>query len=120
VHLLGARAYAELPDVLRGADAAMIPYAVNELTSSVFPMKVYEYLSAGLPVVATPLPSLEGVEGVTIASGAPELAERLSRLVEEDDRERRAARSALAARHSWDTRLEEIAAAFERLPERGA
>jgi glycosyltransferase involved in cell wall biosynthesis len=116
VHLLGARAYAELPSVLRGAAAAMIPYAVNELTSSVFPMKVYEYLSAGLPVVATPLPSLEEVDGVAIAVGAEEFAERLSRLIEGDDRDRRAARSALAARHSWDTRLEEIAAAFERLP----
>jgi glycosyltransferase involved in cell wall biosynthesis len=120
LHLLGARAYAELPGVLHGAAAAMIPYAVNELTSSIFPMKVYEYLSAGLPVVATPLPSLEGVEGVTIASGAEEFAERLSELIEGDDGERRAARSALAARHSWDTRLEEIAAALERLPEKAA
>jgi glycosyltransferase involved in cell wall biosynthesis len=83
-------------------------------------MKVYEYLSAGLPVVAAPLPSLEGVEGVTIAAGAEEFAERLSELVDGDDPDRRAARSALAARHSWDTRLEEIAAAFERLPETAA
>ena len=46
--------------VLRGADAGLIPYARNELTDSIFPMKVYEYLAAGLPVVATPLPSLTG------------------------------------------------------------
>ncbi len=47
-----------------GADAGLIPYARNELTNSIFPMKVYEYLAAGLPVVATPLPALEGVEEV--------------------------------------------------------
>ena len=39
--------------MLRGADAALIPYALNELTDGIFPMKVYEYLAAGLPVVAT-------------------------------------------------------------------
>ena len=60
VHLLGARPYAALPDVLRGADAALVPYAINDLTRSVFPMKVYEYLAAGLPVVTTPLPALAG------------------------------------------------------------
>ena len=67
VHLLGLRAYDALPDVLRGADAALIPYSLNELTASIFPMKVYEYLAAGLPVVATPLPSLRGVEGIVTA-----------------------------------------------------
>ena len=40
----GARPYAALPEVLRGADAALVPYAINDLTRSVFPMKVYEYL----------------------------------------------------------------------------
>ena len=43
---------------------ALIPYARNELTESIFPMKVYEYLAAGLPVVATPLPALAGVAEV--------------------------------------------------------
>ena len=51
-----------LPEVLRGADAGLIPYARNELTESIFPMKVYEYLAAGLPVVATPLPALADVD----------------------------------------------------------
>ena len=60
LHLLGARTYEQLPSVLRGADAGLIPYARNQLTDSIFPMKVYEYLAAGLPVVATPLPSLSG------------------------------------------------------------
>ena len=46
IHLLGRRPYRELPDVLRAADAGLIPYARNELTESIFPMKVYEYLAA--------------------------------------------------------------------------
>jgi glycosyltransferase involved in cell wall biosynthesis len=112
VHLLGLRPYDALPDVLRGADAALIPYALNELTASIFPMKVYEYLAAGLPVVATPLPSLEGVAGVVTATDAESTAARLEELLEGDSREARAERSRLAAGHSWDARVDEIAAAL--------
>jgi glycosyltransferase involved in cell wall biosynthesis len=111
VHLLGRRAYAELPAVLRGAAAGLIPYALNPLTASVFPMKVYEYLAAGLPVVATPLPSLEGVEEVAFAADAPATALALERLLADDGPERRRERSRRALAHSWDARLEEIGAA---------
>src|ERR1019366_4680283 len=68
LHLLGRRAYEQLPSVLRGADAGLIPYARNELTNSIFPMKVYEYLAAGLAVVATPLPSLSEIAELDTAS----------------------------------------------------
>ena len=64
VHLLGLRSYEQLPSVLRAADAGLIPYSRNELTNSIFPMKVYEYLAAGLPVIATPLPALSNVAEV--------------------------------------------------------
>jgi glycosyltransferase involved in cell wall biosynthesis len=102
--------------VLRGADAAFIPYSVNPLTRSVFPMKVYEYLSAGLPVVSTPLPSLDGVDGVARAATAEEMAARLEEALREDP-EARVERSRRAALHSWDSRMEEIAVAIERLHE---
>jgi glycosyltransferase involved in cell wall biosynthesis len=115
VHLLGSYPYAELPDVLGGAAAGLIPYAQNELTASVFPMKVYEYLAAGLPVVATPLPALEGTPGITFASNAEQTAARLDQLIADDGPERRAERARLAAGHSWDARLEEIGSALERL-----
>ncbi len=115
VHLLGLRAYAELPDVLRAADVGLIPYARNELTDSIFPMKVYEYLAAGLPVVATPLPALSGLPEVRAAADAEGVAQLLEQALAEDSPERRAERSRAAAAHSWDARLEEIAIAIEAL-----
>jgi glycosyltransferase involved in cell wall biosynthesis len=118
LELLGARSYEDLPAVLRGADAAVIPYAVNQLTASIFPMKVYEYLAAGLGVVATPLPSLQGVQGIEIASDASAMAAKLSALIEADSPERRAERSRRAARHSWDARIEEIGRAVDELEAR--
>ncbi len=115
IHLLGPRAYEELPNVLRAADAGLIPYARNALTDSIFPMKVYEYLAAGLAVIATPLPALAGVEGVQCAADPQGIARLLDEALAQDGPERRAARSRAASAHSWDRRLEEIAAAIDAL-----
>jgi len=108
VHLLGARPYVGLPEVLRGADVALVPYAINDLTRSVFPMKVYEYLAAGLPVVTTPLPALAEITGVVVAADAPATVAAVERALAEDSPAARRARSAAVRENSWDARLEEI------------
>ena len=58
LHLLGPRPYSALPAYLAGMQAAMLPSAANPYTAAMFPMKFFEYLAAGLPVVTTPLPAL--------------------------------------------------------------
>jgi glycosyltransferase involved in cell wall biosynthesis len=115
IYLLGPRSYAQLPDVLRAADVGLIPYARNQLTDSIFPMKVYEYLAAGLPVIATPLPALQAVTEVQSAADAESIAELIDEALAEDSPERRAERSRAAAAHSWDRRLQEIAVAIQSL-----
>ena len=59
VRLLGPRPYAELPAYLRGFDLALLPCPLNPYTRAMFPMKFFEYLAAGVPVVATALPALQ-------------------------------------------------------------
>ncbi len=112
IHLLGPRPYQQLPGVLRAADAGLIPYARNELTESIFPMKVYEYLAAGLPVVATALPALSGVDFLATASDAQGISALLQQALSENSPSMRAARSFSASSHSWDQRLQEIAEAL--------
>ena len=112
IHMVGPRDAGALPEVLRGADAGLIPYAINDLTRSVFPMKVYEYLAAGLPVLATPLPALEGVAEIETVASATELVDAADRELAADTAERRAQRSRDAAAHSWEARIEEIEAAL--------
>ena len=112
VHLLGPRAYTELPAVLRGADVGLIPYAVNELTRSIFPMKVYEYLAAGRPVIATMLPSLAGVPDVVRADSVDAVVAAVGAALAADGPAARRARSDRARAHSWDARLDEIAGAL--------
>ena len=57
IESLGRKPYASLPSYCKGMSVGLIPFAVNELTKAVDPIKLREYLSAGLPVVSTaPLP----------------------------------------------------------------
>ncbi len=58
VHMLGWKPYAQLPSYLRGIDVALLPQLINDYTRAMFPLKYFEYLAAGRPVVATPLPAL--------------------------------------------------------------
>lgn len=58
LHLMGPRDYACLPAYLKSIDVAIIPCRMNDYTRAMFPMKFFEYLAAGKPVVATNLPAL--------------------------------------------------------------
>ncbi len=55
VHILGKKNYKEIPNYIYYSDVALIPFEVNELTNSVSPIKLYEYMSLGLNVVSTNL-----------------------------------------------------------------
>ena len=113
VHLLGYRPYEQLPSVLRGADAAIVPYLLAGEMRSVFPMKIYEYLAAGRPVVATPLDTLADVPDVLVAATAGEFAARVQEAIAQDTPAARSARSQRAQAHSWESRLDQIAQALE-------
>jgi glycosyltransferase involved in cell wall biosynthesis len=112
VHYLGVRRHEDLPAVLRGVNVSLIPYKANDLTRSIFPLKIYESLAAGVPVVSTPLPSLAGVAGVLIADGAGEMLTAIDSCLEHDAPHDRAARSQLARGHSWERRLTELTSAI--------
>jgi glycosyltransferase involved in cell wall biosynthesis len=115
VRLLGRRPYAALPGYLRGFDAFLIPYRLTGYTRGVFPMKFFEALASGRPIVATPLPALlEHGHVVHLASGPEAFAEAVSRALVEETAEKARARALLAERHSWTTRLDEISALIEK------
>ncbi|EYD78266.1 UDP-galactopyranose mutase [Rubellimicrobium mesophilum DSM 19309] len=71
IHYLGGKGYAELPAYLSGWDVALMPFAINEATRFISPTKTPEYLSAGRPVVSTPIRDVVrhygNLDGVKIA-----------------------------------------------------
>lgn len=72
VHLLGPRPYAELPAYLKGFDTAILPNALNDYTRGMFPMKFFEYLAAGCPVVSSALPALREYRHVAYLADSQE------------------------------------------------
>ncbi|HEY1889179.1 MAG TPA: glycosyltransferase [Steroidobacteraceae bacterium] len=69
LHLMGPRAYSLLPAYLKGLRVGILPNRLNDYTASMFPMKFFEYLAAGLPVVSVDLPALrEHADIVSLAA----------------------------------------------------
>lgn len=84
IHLLGPRPYKDLPGYLKGFDVAILANKSNEYTKSMFPMKFFEYLASGTPVVSTQLPALAGYSDVASFCGdAAEFVESVERALEE-------------------------------------
>jgi hypothetical protein len=107
IHYLGQKTYQELPGYLSGWDVALIPFAINESTQFISPTKTPEYLSAGIPVVSTPINDVVKPYGqsklVSIAATASEFIEAIETELNKSDKARwiKKADSFLADK-SWD------------------
>ena len=112
VHVLGRRPYEQLPAYCRALDVGLIPFVVNDLTRSVNPIKLREYLAAGLPVVSTPLPEVTRGDWPAATADTPEafIAAVEAALAEPADT--RAQRSRGMADQTWRAKVEDICAAL--------
>ena len=111
VHLLGQKPFSTLPAYCRGIDVGIIPFRINQLTLRANPLKLREYLAAGLPVVSTPMPEVARfVPLVHLAQGPAAFLTGIESALaeaERDDAARR--RRALSMKaEGWEARVEEI------------
>jgi glycosyltransferase involved in cell wall biosynthesis len=108
IHLLGERAYAELPRYVKAFDVCLIPFHLNDSTRGTLPMKFFEYLAAGKPVVATDLPALaEFRDFFYPAHSVEEFCAALDSALNEEP-SRAEARVQIARQYSWSARMREI------------
>ncbi len=109
VHLLGQKKFTELPAYCAAFDAALIPMKVNELTRSVNPLKLREYLAAGLPVVSASLPEVMAYhDAVRFAQTKEELIRELERILSDKDPGRKERLSNRVANETWEGKVEQI------------
>src|SRR5581483_11483704 len=102
VRLLGPRPYADLPAYLAAMDIALIPFKHNEVSFHADPIKAYEYLAAGVPIVASDLPALRRLAHVIrLADSREAFLKAIEAALAEGRQARRAERQAEAAQHSW-------------------
>lgn len=116
IHFLGRKPYEELPAYCRGFDVAINPFRINELTLNANPLKIREYLAAGLPVVSTAVPEVIALGCCEIAEGLAPWIKALERALQQPGPQ--AARSERIRSESWEARLDEIRAHFNSAMER--
>ena len=120
VEFTGEVPYDELPYYLHGFDVALLPFRVIELTMATNPVKVYEYLSAGKPVVAVDLPeTAQFGELAYRARGHDGFLDAVAMALDEprgDDAPRSQARRAFAREQTWAHRARQMDAAIATLP----
>lgn len=112
IHLLGRMPYSDLPGVLKAFDVALLPFKKDEVSATIFPLKLFEYLGAGKPTVAMDFNSdLVAFTGQSVAycSSAAELKQQIElAYAQRADEHKIQERVAIAQGNTWQQRLELI------------
>lgn len=118
IHFLGKRPFESLPGYMKGMNICWLPYLLTEKTRFVQPLKLYDYLASGKPVISTDLPEVRPFsEAVRIIHSAEECentieellalnAQALSRMREIAER--------LVAPHDWNVRVNQAEAIMRK------
>lgn len=107
VHVLGRKPFADLPGYSKAFDVAINPFPINETTLNANPLKVREYLAAGLPVVSSRIPEVEVLgDLVHIADDSAGFIGAIEKCLE--DPGPKPARSESMKNESWEGKVEEI------------
>jgi UDP-galactopyranose mutase len=119
IHWLGMRPYASLPSYLRGWDAGIMPFALNDATRFISPTKTPEYLAAGLPVLSTAVQDVVRSYGengfVEIVHNVAEFIECATRILDTPlPAEKRAEIDLFLLSQSWDSVWSRMDALIQR------
>ncbi len=115
VHFLGHRSYKVLPDYLRGFSVATLPTLLNTYTRAMFPMKYFEYLAAGLPIVSTPLAFTEQHQaGMVVAATAVYFSKAIQQQIDRGRLTDFEAEDGIKD-NTWDARLTKMLRILDRL-----
>jgi teichuronic acid biosynthesis glycosyltransferase TuaH len=111
VYFIGSIPHNQMPSILKGFDVAMIPFKKDAVSKTIFPLKLFEYLGSGKPVVATNF-NLDLVEfthdTISYCSNASEFILEIDEQLKKDNEARQSMRIKVAAENSWQRRLTEL------------
>jgi glycosyltransferase involved in cell wall biosynthesis len=106
LQFLGLKPQTELPPYLAHADVAIIPWHISPITHATSPLKVYEFLAMGLPVVAPKLDSLELIPYVLTSIDRDEFNKNVEHALNLDMDEELL--DQFLDRNSWKARVDQL------------
>jgi glycosyltransferase involved in cell wall biosynthesis len=119
VHLLGQKQHDELPAYCKGFDVGLIPYRIDNDVKFINPLKLREYLSAGLPVVSTNMPEVQPYAHLChIADTGDEMVAAIEQALTEGSSKERIERSNLMKTETWQARVAAILRIVDQLEAR--
>ncbi|MGQ9590402.1 MAG: glycosyltransferase, partial [Planctomycetota bacterium] len=103
-----------VPSCIRAFDVCLVPYRLEGQSRGIDPLKLYEYLAFGKPIVAADIPSVQRFAGVLrIARDREEFVAGVDEALRERDPEIAERRRRIASENTWERRAEEISRAVE-------
>ncbi len=116
VNFLGERPYSELPKYLHGFDVCLIPFKITPLTEATHPVKIYEYMATGKPVVSTKLKELQSMSDLCyIAENKEDFLSKIEKALNEKDKELRNKRIQFSSENTWNHRFETLYKELEKI-----
>jgi teichuronic acid biosynthesis glycosyltransferase TuaH len=112
LHYIGRLPFQDMPGLIKGFDIAIIPFKKDEVSRTIFPLKLFEYLGAGKPVIATDFnPDLEEFTHgmVSFCKDATQFMNAIEEILKTDNPHLKQARISVAKENTWEKRGEEIA-----------
>lgn len=106
---LDSKPYDMLPGYIQYAAALLLPRTRDEHSLASDPLKLYEYLSAGKPVVSTALPAVSDFREFVYVSDSENFAASADKAINEHDPARAQRQIAMMEKHSWSARIKELA-----------
>jgi teichuronic acid biosynthesis glycosyltransferase TuaH len=107
LYFTGPKSIKDLPAYLQHFDIMILPFLCNELTKSIYPLKINEYLASGKPVISTSFSEdiLSFKDVVYLSNSSREFSENVNLALHENSSEKAAARHKVASSNSWDARV---------------
>ncbi len=112
VHFLGRKPYEELPNYCKGFDVALNPFVINDLTLAANPLKVREYLAAGLQTVSTDIPEVRILKHCLVGESHEHFIEQIENAL--NNPIEKEIISDEISHESWDAKVDELRAIIEK------
>jgi glycosyltransferase involved in cell wall biosynthesis len=109
IHHIAREPYSLIPEYINAFDVCIIPFIDDPLSDKVDPVKVYEYLSLGKPVVAINLPELERIKHlIYLAKDENEFIFFIQQALQENNLKLKLERIQYARENSWSVRIDRL------------